>query len=100
MRYGNCLFWAVIEWNRAVYNWRNAGAMPGREPVLIIRPSRSRPRWVPHFLVAHQEHGVIQEPMSFKPAAPIDTPWYLAWTHFVFVGSVRTGDFPDTTPTL
>ena len=98
MRFGNCFFWAWLEWHRRVLAWRRSGCQPGREPVLIVRPSRSRPHWVPHFLVSREEHGVIQEPLSFKPTRPMDAPWWRAWTHFCFVGTVRTGDFPDTLP--
>ncbi len=101
MRFGNCFFWAWLEWHKRVYAWRRAGGRQGWEPVLCVRPSRSNPWWIPHFLVSREVSGGIpgmEEAESFKPLHPSDVPWWKAWTHFLFVGAVRRGDFPDTLP--
>lgn len=82
---------------------------------MVIRPSRSEPWWVPHFLIAPyrslshvlSEYEIVfqsqsgdipgvPEVVSFKPTNPTDEPWYKFWKHLLFRGKPRVGDRPDT----
>jgi hypothetical protein len=105
--WSNCLFWALPRYLRNVRRWRAVGAPQGFEPALVIRPSRSEPSWIPHFLlgsdyeITQMVHGELQnlpELASFKPIDPTDVPAWKAWTHLLFEGHVRRGDFPETKP--
>lgn len=63
----------------------------GREPYLLIRPSRSKPRWIPHMLVGFWRGGRMQV-VSYKPREPEDVRWWNAWTRWRFDGRTDWGD--------
>ena len=74
-----------------------AGSIKGAEPLIMARPSRSSPRWVPHFLVGTETPGgPIVDIVSFKPSSPVDVPWWRVWQRVAFRGTVREGDVPSS----
>lgn len=92
--WSNCWAWASVRAWDALTEWRRDGMPVGMEPRMQWRWSRSRPRWVPHFLV-----GFPSEPgsdwlalESFKPDEPSDVPIWRACAHLMFAGRVRRGD--------
>ena len=89
----NCLFWAIGAYFARLLAWMRAGMPKGAEPYLLIRPSRSMPRWVPHFLVGkHDQESGVMELESYKPIKPEDVPWYRLPAHLWFKGRVERGD--------
>jgi len=93
MARSNCLIWALGTYAVRLRAWVRAGMPAGLEPYLTLRPSRSRPRWVPHFLVAQRdpETGAM-ELDSYKPVEPVDVPWWRVWTRLLFKGRAVRGD--------
>lgn len=92
----NCVIWALCEWRRRLATWRAAGRPVGREPYLLLRPSRRDPRHLPHMLVGHRDsQSDLMHLESFKPDEPTDVPWWRAWSHIVFRGRVSRGDVPS-----
>jgi len=95
--WSNCFFYAWWEWHCRVHAWRKAGSIKGAEPLIMARPSRSSPRWVPHFLVGTETPGgPIVDIVSFKPSSPVDVPWWRVWQRVAFRGTVREGDVPSS----
>lgn len=95
----NCLLWALWAYAVQLRAWVRDGMPKGREPYLMIRPSRLRPRWLPHVLVA-QRDGAGLRVESYTPTVKADVPWYLAWTCLLFAGEVTEGDeWQDTVAT-
>ena len=95
----NCFIWARNEYRRRRLEWIKAGMPIGKEPYWIERPSRSAPRWITHYMVGGYDPVTDQVRIeSFKPTAPTDVPWWLAWTHALFVGRAQAGDWPKTQP--
>jgi hypothetical protein len=88
----NCWIWAKLEYWRRKRAWVRAGMPIGQEPYWVKRQSRNEPRCLMHYEVGRRcEDGRI-EVESFKPDVPTDAPWWLAWTHMLFRGSVKKGD--------
>lgn len=93
----NCLIWAVWEYARQLRAWVRAGMPKGREPYLLARPSRYRPRWVPHFLVGQRDQAGGMALRSYKPISGKDAPWWAVLTRLLFSGHEQAGDdFADT----
>lgn len=91
--YSNCLLWLIPAYRRAIIEWMRAGMPEGREPYIVIRPSRKKPRWVPHFLLGfHHSADRTIDLTSFKPVEPVDVPWWRVFLHFWFKGHVVKGD--------
>jgi len=94
--HSNCLIEALREYRRRLRRWRQAGRPRGQEPYLLKRRSRHEPRWIHHYLVGrwrdcpHCGGGVQVE--SFKPDAPLDVPWWRAWSRLLFRGRWVAGD--------
>jgi hypothetical protein len=93
----NCLIWALWSYVARVRSWCRAGMPKGQEPYLLVRPSRYRPRWVPHFLVGKldQDSGVM-DLQSYKPVAGKDVSGWLVWLRLFFIGRPARGDFADS----
>lgn len=89
----NCLIWALWTYAVRLRAWVRCGMPKGGEPYLVIRPSRFRPRWVPHFLVGEldRESGVMDLD-SYKPIAGKDVSGWLVWLRLLFRGRVERGD--------
>lgn len=92
----NCIIWALWTYAVRLRQWARAGMPKEREPYLLIRPSRFRPRWVPHMLVGQRDSTFGMRLHSYKPIAGRDVPWYLAWLRFLFKGQVEEGDWQET----
>lgn len=93
----NCLIWALWNYVGKVRTWARSGMPKGQEPYLVLRPSRFRPRWVPHFLVGKLDKDTgAMDLESFKPVAGKDVPVWLVWLKVLFVGRVERGDFADS----
>lgn len=91
MSRGNCLVFAVRLYARQIRRWVRAGMPAGEEPYLLFRPSRNRPRWIPHTLVGKWRRGHMQV-VSYKPREPQDVRWFNAWQRWKFDGSSKWGD--------
>jgi hypothetical protein len=91
----NCLRWARVLYLRRLRAWMAAGCKVGQEPYILIRPSRNRPRWLPHVLVGKLDEDGRISPVSLKPLVPTDEPWWRAWRHTWFRGVPTEGDRPE-----
>jgi hypothetical protein len=91
----NCWLWARVLYRRRHRAWVAAGRPVGREPYMVTRPSRHRPRWLRHYLVGTLEADGRISVVSLKPIEPTDVPPWLAWTHAWFDGMPTHGDRPE-----
>lgn len=91
-RWSNCWAWGLVEFARLHAAWRRAGMPKGLEPFLMLRPSRSRPRLIPHLLVGVNSPDLDLPVRSYTPLHRRDVPWWLAWTRLAFRGQVTSGD--------
>lgn len=96
----NCIIWALWTYAARLRAWIRDGMPEQREPYLMVRPSRFRPRWVPHVLVAQWDSTFGLRVHSYKPINGREVPWYLAWTRLLFRGREEEGDWPDTVAEL
>ena len=83
-RWSNCWAWAVPEYIRRLRAWMGAGMPSDDQPRIVVLPSISRPRWVPHC----QVHG-FGPAQEFVPVVRRDLPGWLVWTRILFLGHVR-----------
>lgn len=92
----NCLIWGLWAYAVQLRAWVRAGMPKGREPYLLVRPSRLRPRWLPHVLVGQMDGEGRMRMRSYVPVSGADLPWFLAWLGLLFKGHEVEGDWQDT----
>lgn len=98
--HSNCWAWAVNRAWTMTRAWRSEGMLRGWEPRMLLRWSRSAPRWLLHVLVGtpverHSDELLLE---SFKPLLPDNARGWRTVLHLLFLGRVQQGDGHNSVP--